>query len=262
MLTRLLDAIRHRGEIGRLDLLVALVGLFAAVAVVTVLWTFFLRTIDDLRVIDDLGVVHRVAKTIFSIVAWSVIALLAAGRLRRLGWPTWLAWLPVINVLLGTPLLLGYQIVAGDYTYIPLWIMLIGSISAALTLILILSALVWDRSVSNHLPLRHRAILLVSGFVVLSLIVALKGSVYQASLEGMMFLPTLTKAVLPLVQFTPYFLIGTVPAIVVLASKDLAVHQVRLALSISGAVFVVFVVWLWILWLAVAVPFNKLNAVV
>ena len=261
MLTRLLDAIRHRGEIGRLDLLVGFVALFVAVAVVTVLWAFFLRFVDDLRVVDDLSTVHLVAKTIFSIAAWSVIALLIAGRLRRLGWPNWLALLPLINVLGGTPLILGYQIIVGDYTDVPLWFMLIGSISAALTLILILSTLVWDQTVSNDLPPKHRSVLLIGGFAVLSLIVASKGSVYQASLEGMMFLPTLTKAVLPLVQFTPYFLVGTIPAIAVLASKELAAHQARSALSISATVFVIFIVWLWILWLALAVPFNKLNAV-
>jgi hypothetical protein len=242
-------------------MLVGLVGLYAIVFIATILWALLLAFIDDRRLFDGLGIVHLIAKVIFSIAAWSVIALLVAARLKRLGWPKWLASIPVIHVLLSTPLLLAYQLIVGDLTDMPLWFMLLGSVTGALALILILVTLIWDESVSKDLPLRHRAILLVSGFLFPSLIVAIKGSVYEASLEGLLFLPELTEAILPLVQSTPYFLIGAIPAIVVLVSRELEVQQAQFALSISAAVFVVFVVWLWILWLALALPINTMNAI-
>lgn len=255
MLARLADEIRLKGSIGRLDFLVGLISLLVAIVLVMVLWPLVLS------LMDDPAVLHFSAAAVFTVVVWCVIALLVAARLRRLEWPVWLAFLPVAKALTGTPLLIRILFVAGDFVNIPLWFLLVETVIGASTLILVVVLLVWDEAVSRDLLPRHRAILLLASFATLSFLFALKGGVYQATLEDMMFLPTLTKGVLPLVHITPYFLVGAIPAIVVVLTGKLPAPQVRLALSISAAVFVVFVVWLWILWLALALPVNMLNAV-
>ncbi|MDX1507093.1 MAG: hypothetical protein R3358_02355 [Woeseiaceae bacterium] len=252
---KLADALRLRGETGRLEFGLGLIAIFvfwfAVEAVLTTLvgwagapaWLYY--SVDSL----------------LKMATWCAVAALAVTRLRHLRWPIYIAFLPIITVLADTTFLIA--MVSGYFGYpnLKVWFMLITVGLGAMTYMLLLSLLIWDESLSRAFPPRHRAVLLLTAFIAFSLIVATKGGVYQELLDGWSSLPTLTQAVLPWVHLTPYFLIGSVPAIFVVASRGLPARQKHLALAISSVAFALFVVWLSILWLALVVPINKMGSV-
>lgn len=260
MRTRLEASLRLKGDIGRLDLFV---GLFVLALVASVFAKLWAGLWEELPGVIDLPELFLGIRVVFSLVVWSAVSLMCAARLRRLGWPQWLALLPVVSELFGDPLVIGYHILFGDARGFPLWLMIGAFVPRAATIVFLLMLLIWDERLANALSLRHRAVLLLAGFAAPTLWVAFKGGIYEAKLENFgAMLPTLTDAFLPLLPFTPYFFVGAVPSLLVIVSKGLPINQARLALSVSGAVFYIYLVWLWILWIGVVMPVNKMDAVV
>lgn len=262
MIKRLADALRLRGDIGRLDMLVGLVGVLIAAVLLSVVGSLLLGLIRA-EVPAPAIIVLAIGSIGFSLAIQAAIAMLAVARLRRLEWPVWLAMIPVINALWDRPLLFIYWLIAGDFGDIPLLWLLIGTVATASNTILLLVLLTWDGAMAQRLSFRSRAVLLLAAYLLLSVPVTLKGGVYEASLEGFGApLPTLTAAILPFLPLTPWFLIGAIPAILVTIARRLPDTQAGAALGLSGVILVAYLIWLWFLWTGVVFPVNRMNALV
>lgn len=254
MLKRLANAVRGRGEIGRLEFLAG-IALVAVVAGVT--WQYGPAWLAE--VVDEPN--FLILRALLTIVVWGLVTLISAARLRDLGWPAWLSLIFLTNALFSLTVLAAYQQVTGRPFVFPDWWVVTGAVFNALNVIFAAILLVWDRKLAEKITLQHRAWLLLLAYVLpMALLLPPLGE-QAAKLEELQRLPALTERFLPLVPATPFFILGTVPALLVLLMRNARPSTARKVMVLAGGMFVAYLVWAGLLWLAIGLPARILSQI-
>ena len=75
-------------------------------------------------------------------------------------------------------------------------------------------------------------------------------------------LPTLTELILPVVGYTPAFLAGIIPAVLVVVSKEPQSESSGCLLMGSAAVLAVFICWMAVLAFGIDYVYARLSRVI